>query len=124
MEQLSLKFFWPLTEQNDLDLDYTPCDLFDQQRRDELLRSSVTHITGSNVGWSSNISTKFSFTSNGQERMTISSEGIMMLPGGSGKAGYWAISDKDFRIYRNKKPNILSRKATEWIFGWEWNDEC
>ena len=42
MEQLEIKFFWPLTEQIPLDLDYTPCyEYRDEQRRKDKISSVV-----------------------------------------------------------------------------------
>lgn len=38
MYQTEIKFFWPLTEQINLDLDYTPCKKF----QDEKMMQSVT----------------------------------------------------------------------------------
>lgn len=38
MHQLEIKFFWPLTEQIPLDLDYTPCYEYsdEQHRKDKI----------------------------------------------------------------------------------------
>ena len=42
MHQLEIKFFWPLTEQIPLDLDYTPCyEYRDEQRRKDKISSVV-----------------------------------------------------------------------------------
>ena len=37
MEQLGFKYFWPLTEQPELDLDYTPCTKYEEDKRKESL---------------------------------------------------------------------------------------
>lgn len=33
MQQLDLTYFWPLTEQPQLDLDYTPCKKYEEDKR-------------------------------------------------------------------------------------------
>jgi hypothetical protein len=33
MKQIELKYFFPLTEQIELDLDYTPCQKYDDEKR-------------------------------------------------------------------------------------------
>lgn len=127
MYQNEIKYFWPLTEQIDLGLDFTPCNEYDEEKRRQYFANSILCNPNGNLlvgSTNSFINPNTIFTTNGEERMRISSEGIMMLSGGSGKVGYWAIGDSDFRIYRNKKPNWLSRNATQLIFGWKWNDEC
>ena len=40
--QQEIQFFWPLTEQVRLDLDYTPCEEYDRKKREEWAKSSVT----------------------------------------------------------------------------------
>lgn len=127
MYQLSIDYFWPLTEQIDLDLDYTPCtDYIEEQRARLALESSGNLLVGSSNWITSAALTNptITFTSNGSERMRFDESGIKMLPAGTTKAGYWAVNGNDFRIYRDKKPSWIARKATEAIFGWKWNDEC
>ena len=35
MWQTSIQFFWPLTEQTKLDLDFTPCEEYEKQKREQ-----------------------------------------------------------------------------------------
>lgn len=125
MYQNEIKFFWPLTEQIDLDLDYTPCANYQAAK----IESFGTLQIG-NGGWGATtisnalVNPTITFEANGQERMRFTNEGIMMMGGGAKKAGYWAINANDFRIYRDKKPNWIARKATQLVFGWKWIDEC
>lgn len=35
MQQLGLTYFWPLTEQPELDLDYTPCLKYEEHKRQD-----------------------------------------------------------------------------------------
>ena len=131
MEQLNLQFFWSLTEQVPLDLDFTPCEEYQKQKVAETLKSSVTsgsfYIVGANgaASWTAaTTNPTVMFTANGENRMKFDESGIKMLPGGDKKAGYWAVNGDNFRIYRERKPNVVTRKATQWVFGWKWKDEC
>ena len=47
MNQIPIKFFYPLTEQIELDLDYTPCHNYEYQKRKEKLTNSVLSYEGS-----------------------------------------------------------------------------
>lgn len=47
MNQIPIKFFYPLTEQIELDLDYTPCEQFTRKKREEQLANSVLSYDGS-----------------------------------------------------------------------------
>ena len=41
MQQLNITYFFPLTEQIELDLDYTPCKKYEEDKRKEASYSSV-----------------------------------------------------------------------------------
>ena len=47
MIQLPIKFFYPLTEQIELDLDYTPCHNHEYQKHYDKLTNSVLSYEGS-----------------------------------------------------------------------------
>lgn len=49
MEQLNIKYFFPLTEQISLDLDYTPCDQYTIEKRQRELASMVGVASGSSL---------------------------------------------------------------------------
>ena len=129
MYQNEIQFFWPLTEQISLDLDYTPSTKYIEEKQARLSLQSSGNLLVGNGGWGATtisnalVNPTITFEANGQERMRFNNEGIMML-GGAKKAGYWAINANDFRIYRDKKPNWIARKATQLVFGWKWIDEC
>lgn len=131
MEQLRLTYFWPLTEQIALDLDYQPCWDYANKLRESTLSNALSGqflIAGVDGNtWSTAITNNLvnptiTFNSNGEERMKFDENGIQMTPGNQ-RAGYWAINGNDFRIYREQKPSYITRKATKFIFGWIWNDE-
>lgn len=126
MYQNEIQFFWPLTEQINLDLDCTPSIKYIEEKQARLsLQSSGNLLGGNGATTISNalVNPTITFEANGQERMRFTNEGIMMMGGGAKKAGYWAINANDFRIYRDKKPNWIARKATQLVFGWKWIDE-
>ena len=59
MQQLEIQYFFPLTEQISLDLDYTPCIKFNEERLAERIASSaVSNCTlafnGSSPVWTMN----------------------------------------------------------------------
>jgi hypothetical protein len=41
MQQLEIKFFWPLTEQINLELDYTPCEKYQEEKRKKVWVGSI-----------------------------------------------------------------------------------
>lgn len=44
MKQLEINFFWPLTEQIPLDLDYTPSTKYAENKRNESFKNGVIDI--------------------------------------------------------------------------------
>ena len=59
MQQLEIKFFWPLTEQILLDLDYTPCEEYKEEQRKKTLDNSV--VSTGNFVYTNAIITTTSF---------------------------------------------------------------
>ena len=100
MEQIEIQFFWPLTEQIPLDLDFTESDECSRERfRKEIV--SVLNHTGE---YAVTPSTTFE---------------IMPTPKCS---GYWLVNGRDFQISREKRPSWLNRKLNKLLIGWEWKD--
>lgn len=112
MYQQEIKFFWPLTEQVDLDLDYTPCIKFQEEKYANatsfpLLAGNgcVLAATSTGTTWASIAAVDQSFN---------------IMPEGS--VGYWAISSNT-KLHRRERPCWLHQKMTKIFFGWEWNDK-
>ena len=104
MEQIEIQFFWPLTEQIPLDLDFTESDECSRERfRKEIV--SVLNHTGEYAVTKSPISTTFQFSAT------------------SKCAGYWLVNGRDFQISREKRPSWLHRKLNKLLIGWEWLDK-
>ena len=122
MYQLSIDFFWPLTEQISLDLDYTPCEWFAEEKRAAAANSITSQfytIGSSNISIGTLKATHTVFQSGGLERIRLDDQGISFNP--VGKAGSWEVTP-DFHIYRETKPSWIVRTAVSKVFGWKWKD--
>lgn len=111
MTQLEIEYFWPLTEQIKLDLDYTPSEEWIAEWRKLQYQPTVTSgsylISGGSTGmtaWNPPHMTSFVVKSN------------------TNNVGKWEISDNMF-VYRTKKPNALIRHMAKYFFGFKWHDE-
>ena len=105
MQQLEIQYFFPLTEQIPLDLDFTPSKEYEEAKRAEMLSNSVTYITsGDGLGIGSSYTTAFVI------RPNVESAGsIEVTP--------------DFHVYVKTKPNWLARFSMKKVFGWNWKDK-
>lgn len=108
MNQLEFKFFWPLTEQIDLDLDYKRCNEYEEEKRKKWLSASTLTLpldaNGAYVTSSVNIEPTFQFRPAPE------------------CVGYWEFS-KELQVWRKQRPNWLHQKMTKVFFGWEWKDK-
>ena len=103
MNQLEIKFFWPLTEQIPLEMDYTNCE---KQKVWEPINSTGTFLIGNGGTTSSTINTSSSF----ELRNTADS------------VGAWQLYD-GFKVHRPEKPKYFGRFFTKLLLGWEWKDK-
>lgn len=111
MKQLEIQFFWPLTEQISLDLDYTPCEEYAKKRQEELFKSSVS-ITAGQALWAFN----------GGTVSNVNVVPTLQFKPEPNSVGYWEIN-KDLHVWRKNRPNWLHQKMTKVFFGWEWKDK-
>jgi hypothetical protein len=103
MQQLEIQFFWPLTEQTPLDLDYTDC----HKPKVWSIGNSINYI-GSGTGA---ITTSSSINTTSFElRNTADSVGV------------WQLYD-GFKVHRPEKPKYFMRFFTKLLLGWEWKDK-
>jgi len=113
MQQQEIQFFWSLTEQLPLDLDFTPCEEYGKKKREELARNSVTYSNGaylvSNGGVGVNWSTTPTFTS-----LHIRAE--------PESVGYWEMGSAKLQVHREIRPSWFNRVMTKLFFGWKWKD--
>ena len=109
MKQLEIEFFWPLTEQIPLDLDFTKSDEFSRN----LSASCYLVSDGGTVpAWHTTSYTTLA--------PTTTSFQIQPSPN---YAGHWEVSGKNFQIFREKRPSWFHRKLNRLLIGWEWKDK-
>ena len=110
MYQQEIKFFWPLTEQISLDLDYTPSLEYIKEKQNRELQNSVT--------------SKY-VRDNGNVCSTITSQPLPtsfeFKPTG-GSVGAWEVSEKVF-FHRPEKPKAIVRFMSKLLLGWKWTDK-
>ena len=111
MTQVEIDFFWTLTEQIPLDLDYTPCEEFYRKLSVTAYGTLSGHVLASDGSLSGTWTTLAPTTTNFQIKPS------------SNYVGHWEVNGKDFQIYREKKPSWLHRKVNEILIGWVWKDD-
>jgi hypothetical protein len=119
VQQLQFKFFFPLTEQNELDLDYKPClDYVEEQRKKQLYSGYNFNTWGPNGAVLT--------TSNGTGTVTWANTRItntMELNASNGvSSGYWQVGES-LRMHNETTPSRLHQKMTNIFFGWKWKDK-
>lgn len=106
MQQLEIKFFWPLTEQIPLDLDFTPSLEYQNQKLEQSIASSFVGNVLATHGFS-----------------TYSTSSIVPnsfhLQESGNSVGYWQITE-GIRSYQAEKPNYLVRQLTKLLLNWSW----
>jgi len=112
MQQLEISFFYPLTEQIPLDLDFTPTEEWIAEWRK---RQWNTNAIGSN---GSSLMVGNSGAVTWAQPMTTS---FVVKPSAK-NVGKWEISDSMF-VYRPTKPNAVIRFMAKHLLGFKWHDE-
>ena len=111
MQQLEIEFFWPLTEQTTLDLDYTPCEEWRKKQ------------SQFNIGGSGNY-----LISNGHLTSTWTTVSCsqpitqFVIKPSEKYVGKWEITEQMF-VYRPTKPNAVIRFFAKTLLGFKWHDE-
>ncbi len=106
MRQLEIQYFFPLTEQIPLDLDFRPSYEYDAKKRAEMIAGSVLTTNGLGATtWAT---------------VNVVPDTLQFKPD-SDCVGYWEVS-KGLQVWRKQRPNWLHQKMTKVFFGWEWND--
>lgn len=111
MQQLEIEFFYPLTEQVSLDLDFTPSEEWIAEWRKRQWATNTISSSGSlltsnsgTIGWSQSMLTQFVVK---QDMKNV---------------GKWEITDSMF-VYRPTKPNAIIRFMAKYLLGFKWHDE-
>jgi hypothetical protein len=110
MQQLEIEFFWPLTEQNTLDLDFTPSEEWIAEWRKKQ--------------WSPVTSGSYLISNGGTGTITSSwsqpTTEFVIRPNEK-NVGKWEITNNMF-VYRPTKPNALIRFMAKILLGFKWHD--
>ena len=111
MQQIEIVYFWPLTEQRPLDLDFTPSETWilewrkRQYNTNTLATSGSVLIGGTGItSWSQPVTSSF------------------VIKPSAKSVGKWEISESMF-VYRPTKPNALIRFMAKHLLGFKWHDE-
>ena len=112
MKQLEIEFFWPLTEQIPLDLDFKPCEEFYRKLSVNAYGTLSGSVLVSNGGTLGTTWTTLA--------PTTTSLHIQPSPN---YAGHWEVSGENFQIYRETKPNWFHRVMNKLLINWEWKDK-
>lgn len=113
MKQLEIEYFFPLTEQIRLELDYTPCEEYDKKKREEWAKSSVCLTSGTGLTVASNGAVTWA-------QVDPTYQNFQVLPDGA--VGSWQVTP-NMSVGRKTKPKLFHRIFTKLILGWEWKDK-
>jgi hypothetical protein len=105
MQQLEIQFFWPLTEQIPLDLDYSPSIKYQKEKQEQFIPYTISAIGGSGTITSS-----------------VGSLSTFEIKKGPDSVGAWQVYE-GFNVYRPEKPKYFVRFFTKLLLGWEWKDK-
>jgi len=108
MKQLEIEFFWPLTEQIPLDLDFVPCFEYQKQKYEQSAKAGVTSTNGFGC-----INGNFTTANIVPDTFHIRQSG--------NSVGYWQITE-GFRAYQTEKPNYIVRQLTKLLLNWSWSN--
>jgi hypothetical protein len=105
MQQLEISYFFPLTEQIPLTLDFTPCENYERAKRNLVTTTSLSNwLIANGVTANTNFTPIFEFRPDPRS------------------VGCWHVTET-LHIWRETKPNWLHRKYTEFVLGWKWKDK-
>jgi len=111
MQQLEISFFYPLTEQTLLDLDFTSTEEWIVEWRKRQWNTNTLATSGSVLIGGAGI-TSWS------QPVTSS---IVIKPFAK-NVGKWELSESMF-VYRPTKPNAIIRFMAKHLLGFKWHDE-
>jgi hypothetical protein len=109
MHQIEIHYFWPLTQQVPLDLDFTPSEtwILEWRKRQSQPINTIGSISLGGTGattWLQPVTNSF------------------VIKPSTKNVGKWEISDSMF-VYRPTKPNALIRFMAKYLLGFKWHDE-
>jgi hypothetical protein len=105
MQQLEIEYFFPLTEQIALELDYEPCKAYAKElNRQRSIEGSVLMTDGSGYTTWSTVPNTIAFKPEDDS------------------VGYWELGT-GFYFYNKKKPNWLHQKMVALLMGLKWKNK-
>jgi hypothetical protein len=110
MKQLELEFFWPLTQQIPLELDFTPSIRYQEEKNKNSFIGQTGVYAGavlSSGGWTT-ISNSLPPTT----EVKISSD--------EKTVGKYRVGNSNFYIHMGEKPNAITRWAMKHVFSFHW----
>ena len=112
MQQLEIQFFYPLTEQIRLDLDFTPSEQWNEEwkKKQRITYPYTGSLLVSNGGTGTVTWTNQPVTSS------------FIIKPYTKNVGKWEITDSMF-VYRPTKPNAVIRFMAKYLLGFKWHDE-
>jgi hypothetical protein len=108
MQQQEIQFFWPLTEQIPLALDYTDCD------KPKLWTTNSYSITPGSYLAINNGGTAWSTIAAATPTFEIRKE--------PNSVGSWQLYE-GLNVHRPEKPKYFVRLFTKLLLGWKWIDK-
>jgi hypothetical protein len=111
MEQLEIEFFWPLTQQTELDLDFTPSIQWNEEWRKRQWNTTAT--SGSFL---------ISNGGTGVTSWSLPTTRSFVVKPSTKNVGKWEITEGMF-VYRPTKPNAVIRFMAKYLLGFKWHDE-
>ena len=114
MQQSEIQFFYPLSEQTTLDLDFTPCEQWIAEWQKKQSANSTVYYT------------PLLISNGGVGIGSITASPVMssfvLRPDAKKNVGKWEITDSMF-VYRPTKPNAVVRFFAKLLLGFKWHDE-
>jgi len=111
MKQHEIEFFWPLTQQVSLDLDFTPSETWILEWRKKQFNTNTLATSGSILIGGTGVTSWV-------QPMTNS----FVVKFSTKNVGKWELSESMF-VYRPTKPNALIRFMAKHLLGFKWHDE-
>ena len=112
MKQLEIEFFWPLTEQIPLDLDFVPCFEYQKQKYEQSISDSIAGNILTTNG--------FGCITGGFTTANIVPNSFHLQQSGN-SVGYWQVTE-GIRAYQTEKPNYIVRQLTKLLLNWSWSN--
>ena len=111
MQQLEISFFYPLTEQILLDLDFTLTEEWIAEWRKRQCNTNTLATSGS-----------FLIDSTGTTSWSQPVTSSIVIKPFAKNVGKWELSESMF-VYRPTKPNAIIRFMAKHLLGFKWHDE-